>query len=50
MNINVAAEIRIDDALIDDEPFDQTEDLKIEIISIFDVPTRELGPVPTPEP
>jgi hypothetical protein len=50
MNVNDAAEIKIDDALIVDEPSDQTDEFQILSLSIVDAPSGEVSPVPIPDP
>jgi hypothetical protein len=50
MNVNDALDIKIDDALIVDVPFDQTVEFKIEMESTRDDPSLRHSPVPIPDP
>jgi hypothetical protein len=49
INVNEEAEIKIDEALIVDEPFDQAVELTNERVPISELPFPRKRPVPSPD-
>jgi hypothetical protein len=49
-NVNDESEIKIDDTLIVDDPFDRTVESKIDNASTVEIPSDSQYPVPIPEP